>query len=85
VEEKESTRSVAVEDTFYFGRRKFFANKFQLGLFLGPKTPAVWPRSWPKSFKNALKNRGIAMRGCAGPDPADNPPGGGAISQSPNQ
>jgi hypothetical protein len=66
---------MVVEDTFYFGRGKFFAHDFQLGLSLDPKRLPFWPKSCPKAFTNAFKNRGIAMRGCAGPDPADNPPG----------
>jgi hypothetical protein len=54
LKEKASTRSMVVEDTFYFGRGKFFAHNFQLGLSLDPKTPAILAEELAKSLYKRL-------------------------------
>jgi hypothetical protein len=45
---------MVVEVTFYFGRGKFFAHNFQLGLSLDPKTPAILAEELSKSLCKRL-------------------------------
>jgi hypothetical protein len=45
---------MVVEVTFYFGRGKFFAHNFQLGLSLDPKTPAILAEELAKSLYERL-------------------------------
>jgi len=40
-ENKASAHSALLEDTFQFGRGKFFAHQFLSGLSLDPKTPGI--------------------------------------------